>query len=129
MTTPALTHSTIAALTAVAALVAMLALAPAAQAASYRSCSLSERDQDPPGEKPTYNLTLKRIGASCTTAKRVMRAFHSCRSQSSHRCTKRLLSRWTCTARKDSSTATIFYATFTCKDGTRRVKSSYQQNT
>ena len=123
--------SPLAVLVAVVAFAALaLALgAPAASAASYRSCSLSERDQDPPGSRPTYNLTLKRIGTSCTTAKRVMRTFHSCRSRTAVNCSKRLLSRWRCSARKTSSTDTIFYARFTCKAGTRRVQSTYQQNT
>lgn len=107
-----------------------LALGPhPAGAASYRTCSLSERDQDPPGSKPTYNLTLRQMGASCTTAKRVMRAFHGCRSRTAVNCSKRLLSRWRCSARKTSSTATIFYARYTCKAGTRRVQGTYQQNT
>ena len=103
--------------------------AQGAAAASYRSCSLSERDQDPPGAKPTYNLTLKRIGTTCTTAKRVMRAFHGCRALTAVNCSKRLLSRWTCSARKTSSTDTLFYATYTCKRGARRVRGQYQQNT
>lgn len=110
--------------------VALLASGPGAVAAStYKKCSLSERDQDPPGEKPTYNLSLKRIGTSCATAKKVMYAFHKCRSQTAVGCSRKVLTHWTCRARKDSSTAEIFYATFTCTYGSRRVKSGYQQNT
>ena len=48
-----------------------------APAASYQTCSLSQRDQQPGGTqpKPTYNLSLRQRGTTCSTAKRVMRAF------------------------------------------------------
>ncbi|MGH2944326.1 MAG: hypothetical protein ACRDLN_16300 [Solirubrobacteraceae bacterium] len=113
---------------ALAALVLQIG-APDAQAASYATCRLSEHDQDPPGEKPTYNLSLKRQRTSCATARKVMHAFHKCRPKTGYRCTRKILSRWTCTGRKDSSTALILYASFTCKWGARRVRSSFQQNT
>jgi hypothetical protein len=107
---------------------AMATLAQTAPAASsYKTCTLSERDQDPPGEKPTYNLSLKRIGTTCGTAKKVMYAFHKCRSRTAFRCTKKIESNWTCAGTKDDSAMGIFYATFTCKYGSRRVKSTYQQ--
>lgn len=102
-----------------------------AQSASYKKCSLSQSEQYPKGAKPkpTYNLTLKAQTTSCATAKKVMKAFHKCRSAADYRCTKQVLARWTCSGKKDSSTAEIFYANFTCKWGKRGVKSSYQQNT
>ena len=107
-----------------------LGAAQSAHAATYKSCTLSERDQDPAGDKPTYNLALKQIGTTCPTAKKVMHAFQKCRSTTDHRCTRRLLSsRWSCTSKKDSSTSTLFYATFTCSWGKRRVRSTFQQNT
>lgn len=120
--------------TAIAMLAALAALAMAvgpqdASAAAYKKCRLSDRDRDPPGEKPTYNLTLKQQKTRCATAKKVMRAFHRCRSKSSYKCTKRVLRRWRCTARKSSSIPTQFNATFTCKWGKRRVQSSFQQYT
>ena len=90
---------------------------------------LSERDRDPPGAKPTYNLTLRRQVTSCKTAKKVMYAFHKCRSKTRYTCTKRLLSHWRCTGKRESSIPTQFNANFTCKWGTRRVRSSYQQYT
>lgn len=120
-------------LTVVAILVALVAMtlvsASSASAATYKKCSLSERDRDPPGEKPTYNLTLKRQGTTCSTAKKVVKAFHGCRSKTSFTCTKRLLSRWTCTGRKTSSIPTQFNATITCKSGSKRVRGTYQQFT
>ncbi len=120
-------------LTAVALLVALVAVtlisASGASAATYKTCTLSERDRDPPGEKPTYNLTLKHQKTTCRTAKSVMGAFHRCRSKASFTCTKRLLSRWTCSGRKTSSIPTQFNASFTCTSGSRRVRGTYQQFT
>ena len=117
------------ALLAASALALAFGASPA-QAAAYRSCSLTQKEQQPGGTvpKPTYNFTLKRKGTGCTTAKRVMKAFHSCRALTSTRCTKKVRTHWTCTGAKDSSTAGIFYAHFTCKWGTRRVRGTYQQS-
>jgi hypothetical protein len=100
-----------------------------AQSATTRTCHLSSSEQDPPGDVPTYNLALKARGTSCTTAKKVMKAFHKCRSATGYLCTKKLLAHWTCSGRKTSGTPVLFYANFTCKWGARRVMSSYQQNT
>jgi hypothetical protein len=120
---------TVLALVVAAATVALTLGVQSAPAASYKSCSLSERDRDPPGAKPTYNLTLRRQVTSCKTAKKVMYAFHKCRSKTRYTCTKRLLSHWRCTGKRESSIPTQFNASFTCKWGTRRVRSSYQQYT
>lgn len=100
-----------------------------AQSATTRTCHLSSSEQDPPGDVPTYNLTLKAGGSSCTTAKKVMKAFHRCRSPTGYLCNKKVLAHWTCSGRKTSSTPVLFYANFTCRWGARRVTSSYQQNT
>jgi len=120
-------------LAVVALLVALAALtlmsAQSASAATYKTCTLSENDRDPPGEKPTYNFTLKHQKTTCATAKKVMKAFHACRSTTSFTCTKKLLSRWTCTGRRSSSIPTQFNASFTCKSGSKRVQSTYQQLT
>ena len=80
-------------------------------------------------KKPAYNLTVKRSGVSCATAKKVVGAFHRCRSASSASCKKKLLGHWRCTGKKESSTPLLFYATLNCTYGKRRVRSSYQQNT
>lgn len=119
---------TILAVIAAAGTLAMTVGARTAWSAPYTPCSLSSGEQDPPGDKPTYNLSLKRQNTTCTTAKKVMNAFHRCRSKSGYRCTK-VLTRWSCNGRKDSSIDVEFYGTFTCRSGSRRVKSSYQQKT
>jgi hypothetical protein len=117
-----------------ALLVVMCALAsataaPTAHAASSRSCALSESERYPQVVKPTYNLSLKARGASCATAKKVMNAFHKCRSRTGYRCTKKVLRSWSCTGEKTSSIATEFDGSFTCSYGSRRVDGTYQQNT
>ncbi|MEA2154445.1 MAG: hypothetical protein QOE11_585 [Solirubrobacteraceae bacterium] len=117
---------------AVLALCGALALTVGAQqarsAVAYKKCSLSEREQQPPGGKPTYNLSVKTRGASCTTAKKVARACQACRAKSAVVCGHKVLGSWRCTGAKDSSTPVLFYATVTCTSGGRRAKSTYQQN-
>jgi hypothetical protein len=101
-----------------------------ARAATYKSCSLTESDRDPPGDKPTYNLSVKRAGSvSCASAKKVVKAFHKCRSTNAATCTSKLLGHWRCTGKKESSLPTVFYGRFTCTYGSRRVRSTYQQDT
>ena len=104
--------------------------ASSASAAGYKKCGLTQSEQQPSGTKPkpTYNLSLKQQRTTCATAKRVMKAFHSCRALTSYRCTKRVRTHWRCIAKKTSSTTGIFYATFTCTWSARRVQSTYQQN-
>jgi hypothetical protein len=115
----------------VATVLAMAVGAAPASAATYKKCSLTQREQQPGGTKPkpTYNLSLRQQRTSCTTAKRVMKAFHACRALTSYRCTKKVLSHWSCTGRKTSSAAGIFVASYTCTWGSRRVRGTYQQNT
>jgi hypothetical protein len=114
----------------VAALAALALGAPPAHAAAYEPCSLTERERSPLGAKPkpTYNFSLQRQRTTCATAKRVMKAFHACRSIASHRCTRKVLTRWSCSGRKTSSAAGIFDAAYTCTWGVRRVRGTYQQN-
>ena len=98
------------------------------QAVSYKSCALSDSEAQPAGGKPTYNLIVKRSGVTCATAKKVVNAFHRCRAPTASSCKKTLLRHWRCTGMKESRTELLFYGTFSCSYGTRRVRSSYQQN-
>ncbi len=116
------------ALTMIAAIVTAIG-APAAQSASMTNCKLSAKERYPRVSKPTYNLTVKVRGTSCATGKRVAKAFHACRSVRGVRCTRKVLSSWSCTGKKTSSIATQFEGSFTCTYGSRRVTSTYQQNT
>jgi hypothetical protein len=99
------------------------------QAVSYKSCVLSNSEARPAGDKPTYNLIVKRSGVTCGAAKKVVNAFHKCRSTAAASCKKTLLGHWRCTGKKESSTPVLFYGTFNCTYGKRAVRSSYQQNT
>jgi hypothetical protein len=128
VSSPARNRSPLADLVAVAAAALMVA-APSAAAASYRTCTLTEREQQPTNHVPQYNLSLKQQGTTCATAKKVMNAFHKCRSPKGYVCTRKVLTRWTCTGVRDSRIETTFYAHYTCTWGSRRVKGSYQQNT
>jgi hypothetical protein len=108
---------------------AMTIGAQSAQSASYSNCSLSESQQDPPGTKPTYNSTpLKKKNTSCKTARKVLKSFHKCRAKRSAVCSHKIRTHWTCSGHRTSTSDTVFYGTFTCKWGNRRVKGSYGQN-
>ena len=121
----------LAVLTLIAALAAIATAigAPTAQSASSTNCKLSEKERYPHVTKPTYNLTVKVRGTSCATGKRVIKSFHACRSVTGVRCSKKVLRSWSCTGKKTSTIPTQFDASVTCKYGTRRVDSTYQQNT
>ncbi len=132
MTAPTVLHRSLFVAVLLAAALAALAMtvaAPPAQSASSKKCTLSERQKDPAGDTPTYNLTLRVTRSTCTTAGKVMAAFHKCRAAAGVTCTKKVASHWTCSGRKTSSTPILFYASFSCKWGVRRVTSQYQQNT
>jgi hypothetical protein len=120
-----------AAVTLLAALAAIATAigAPAAQSASMTNCKLSAKERYPRVTKPTYNLTVRVRGTSCATGKRVAKAFHACRAVTGVRCTKKVLRSWSCTGKKTSSIPTQFDASLTCTYGSRRVTSTYQQNT
>lgn len=109
------------------AMLAMAVGAQSAQSAATKTCAISGSDAQPASGKPTYNLSLKVKGATCPAATKVMRSFHGCRAKTAVTCSKKV-SGYTCTGRKTSSTATIFYASFTCKSGAKVITSSYQQN-
>jgi hypothetical protein len=121
----------IAAITALATLAVLMTAiaAPTARSASGTTCRLSESERYPHVTKPTYNLSLKVRGTSCATGKKVMKAFHACRSVTGVRCTKKVLRSWSCTGKKTASIPSQFDGSFTCTYGSRRVDSAYQQNT
>jgi hypothetical protein len=102
--------------------------AQSAKPAAQRSCSLSPRDQRPPGGTPAYDLTVSVRNASCATGVNVMKAFHRCRTETGSRCARKLLRTWSCSGRRTSAPPT-FLGTFTCRSGGGRVNSSYRQDT
>ena len=116
------------ALTLIAALAAIVTAIGAQTAQSATRCSLSASERYPKVTKPTYNLTVKVSGTSCATGKRVIKAYHACRSVAGVRCTRKVLKSWSCTGKKTSTIPTQFEASVTCKYGSRRVDSTFQQN-
>lgn len=106
--------------------------AQSAQAASFTPCTLSERDQDPPGGTPAYNLLVTKKGTSCTIATKVMVAFHGCRDEGRSSCAKRVLGSWRCTGRRAPilplGRPRVWSGSFTCASGRRRVRGSYDEN-
>lgn len=121
------------ALAMLAVLVAVGALgvsagAQSAKPAAQRSCSLSSRDQRPPGGTPAYDLTVSVRNASCASGVNVMKAFHRCRTETGSRCARKLLRTWSCSGGRTSAPPT-FLGTFTCRAGNARVRSSYRQDT
>lgn len=123
-----LTPTLLVALAFAALAMLMSAGSPTAEAAS--KCRLKASESQPSSGKPTYNLQVKVSGTSCSTGKKVMKAYHSCRSRTSVSCSKKLVGRdWRCSGRKTSTISTQFSATYTCKYGKRRVTGSFQQNT
>lgn len=92
-------------------------------------CKLALRDQDTPGGTSAYNVTVAKRRTSCATALGVVKAFHSCRTSSGYRCSRRIAGTWRCTGRKAGTSDRMFAASLTCTSGTRRVRSSYLQDT
>ena len=118
----------LAALTLIAALAALATAIGAQTAQSATRCSLSASERYPKVTKPTYNLTVKVTATSCATGKRVIKSYHACRSVTGVRCTKKVRRSWTCTGKKTSTIPTQFEGSVTCKYGSRRVTSTFQQN-
>ena len=117
----------------VLALTALLVALPigGAGAASYKTCKLSLSASQSFG--PTYVTKLKARGISCTTAKKIVKAFHSCRYAHGGKdgtCTTRVKG-YKCTETRPSSLKgpLSYDGDVTCKSGTKAVKHHYQQET
>ena len=121
-------------LLALTAAVTLLAGLPqSVQAAPYKPCALSERDQDPPGGTPAYDLSVTRMNVSCRVAKRVMVSFHTCRTEGRAGCARRVQANWRCTGRRTAvpplGQPRVFIGRFTCTSGRRGIKGTYRENT
>jgi hypothetical protein len=113
---------------AIAALVAALLLAQPSVAAT-KSCHLSGYQQRHLGT--SYVLDVKVKGVGCTKAKKVVKAYHSCRHQhgAAGKCTKKVSGGWTCSDKRFDKIPTQYDAHATCKKGTARIFSTYTQFT
>ena len=110
------------------AAVAALAIAVAAAApagASYHTCRIG--DQTSYG--PTYVTKISASGVSCTTARRVVRAFHRCRRANgvAGRCRHRVL-RFRCSETRGYGHGQ-FSSKVICRHGLARVRHTYTQFT
>jgi hypothetical protein len=114
-------------------LLALASGATPAQAASAARCALTERDQNPPGGTAAYNLSLRKRDTSCEVAKKVMVAFHRCRTDGRAGCAKRVLATWRCRGRRSATLPLgkprVFDGSFVCASGRRRAEGAYQENT
>ncbi len=113
---------------AVAALAACAALAPSLAAAdgpladASKSCSVgNSRDYG-----TTYVLSISASGGpSCRSARRLVKAFHSCRPGKSGKCSR--VSGYSCSERRFNKSRQSYDARVTCRKGGRTVKHTYTQ--
>jgi hypothetical protein len=121
------------------ALAAAAALLPAVDAAAtgdtanavpsaLARCDLAGQDRR---LGPTYVTALRVENISCATAKRLVRAYYSCRVRNGGRkgtCRSTVLG-YRCRERRLDAIETQFDATVTCTRGNRRVNHGYTQFT
>jgi hypothetical protein len=113
---------------ACAALVALLALGSTAGARPAAHPSRACNPPKYPGQG--YFTSLDVSHTSCATGVKVTKAHYRCRTRHGKkgRCTSRVLG-YRCTEGKRNSIPTEYTARVTCKNGTRKVVYTYQQNT
>ena len=115
----------------VALCVAALAAGSAATAAdpvakASAKCNISGKQRD---LGATYVTSVTATGVSCSSALKVVKAFHKCRKANgpAGRCVKRV-SGYACSEKRESI-PTQFDARATCKKGKRTIVQQYTQNT
>ncbi len=120
-------HRTLAGTALVLAIAAFSAAAPASGAPAAKTCDVLK---DAQRLGPSYVTSLTVQGVSCTTGKRVVRAYYRCRIDAGgvrSLCHKRVLG-YRCRELREG-VAVQFDAKVTCTRGTRRVRHTYTQNT
>jgi hypothetical protein len=102
------------------------ALAAIPASASAATCKLPS---DGKGFGPTYLLSLQTKGASCSTGKRVVKAFHACATAhgTKGRCTKKVLG-YACREKRVTGLTEID-GDVTCTKGGAQVRFKYSQFT
>jgi hypothetical protein len=109
-------------------LLAFVIASSGARAASTTTCDIRKD-----GRKlgTTYVTSLKVSHVSCTTAKRVVKAFHACRRANGGvkgRCDSRVRG-YRCTERRGDSIPTQYSAKVTCTRSPRSIRFRYTQYT
>ncbi len=105
----------------------VLALLVVPTAASAASCSVRGQERK---FGPTYVTKITVTSVSCTSAKRLVRAYYRCRVANGGkdgRC--RRVSGYTCSERRTNVISTSYDSRVTCRNGSRRVVHDYQQFT
>jgi hypothetical protein len=98
------------------------------QVHAARKCNLSANEQRHMGASYVTSLSVKKT--SCSTGKKVVRAYNSCRHKSGGargHCHHKV-KRYKCTEHR-AGISTQFDATVNCKRGARRVHFTYTENT
>lgn len=113
----------------VAALVVLAALALALSGgrtpvASAASCSYSAKEGRALG--PSYVTSIQVTRTSCSTGKKIVKAFHSCRRTATGRCSRKV-SRYTCSEKRGKTFQGQFSSKVTCKRGSARVVHTYSE--
>lgn len=103
------------------ALVAFAFVAPSAHA---KSCNISGQERE---LGATYVTSVSAKGTSCRKAKRVVKAYHSCRG-SKTTCSKKVKG-YSCSQKKLATSPIQYEARVTCSDGGKKVTHTYSQNT
>ncbi len=106
----------------------LLALSVVPTAASAATCSVRGQERK---LGPTYTTLLRVTKTSCTTGKRLVRAYYKCRVANGGKdghCRKRVLG-FRCTERRTNVISTQYDSRVTCRDGSRRVVHDYTQFT
>ena len=115
---------------AIAALAAAVLLGLGAQTAgATSSCHLSSYEQRHLGTNYVLDVKVKKVG--CAKAKKVVKAYHSCRHKhgKAGKCAKKVSGGWKCSDKRFDVIATQYDAKTTCKKGTARIFSTYTQFT
>jgi hypothetical protein len=109
-------------------LLGLVIVSSGARAASSTTCDVRKD-----GRKlgTTYVTSLEVSHVSCTTAKRLVKAFHACRRANGGvkgRCEKRV-SGYRCSERRGNSIPTQYSAKVNCRRSPRSVRFNYTQYT
>ena len=108
--------------------IGLCAVGGSASAASSTSCDIRKD-----GRKlgTTYVTSIKVTHVSCTTAKRVIKAFNACRRANGGvkgHCEKRVLG-YRCTEQRGDAIPTQYSAKVTCRNSPRTIRFNYTQYT
>src|SRR2546426_886239 len=132
MTSGKLTSLALAAALAALALAAIGAGSAGARSvatASSTNCNLTVHEQRHLGA--SYVTSLKVSHVSCKKGKKVIKAFHACRTaggQAQGKCSTKVLG-YSCTEHRFDAVPHVQYnSRVTCKSGNKVVKSTYTQN-